>query len=47
MPYFLVPVVLQLDVIVLDDCVLDVFVVDVFRGCQFCMSVCIMSVSRN
>ena len=46
MPYVLVRVVLQLDVIVLNDCVPDVFVVDGFRGCLFCMSVCIMSVCR-
>ena len=46
MPYVLVPVVLQWDVIVLDDCVPDVFVIDSFRGCLFCMSVCIMYVCR-
>ena len=32
MPYVLVPVVLQWDVIVLDDCVPDVFVMGAFRG---------------
>ena len=46
MPYVLVPVVLQWDIIVLDDCVPDVFVMDSFRGCLFCMSVCIMYVCR-
>ena len=44
MPYVLVPVFLQWDVIVLDDCVPDVFVMGAFRGCLFCMSVCIMYV---
>ena len=42
----LLPVVLQWDVIVLDDCVPDVFVINSFRGCLFCMSVCIMYVCR-
>ena len=46
MPYVLVPVVLQWDVIVLDDCVPDVFVMGTCRGCLFCMSVCIMYVCR-
>ena len=46
MPYVLVPVVLQWDVIVLDDCVPDVFVMGACRGCLFCMSVCIMYVLR-
>ena len=46
MPYVLVPVVLQWDVIVLDDCVPDVFVMGACRGCMFCMSVCIMYVCR-
>ena len=46
MPYFLVPVVLQWDVIVLDDCLPDVFVMGAFRGCLFCMSVSIMYVFR-
>ena len=40
------PVVLQWDLIVLDDCVPDVFVMGAFRGCRFCMSVCIMYVCR-
>ena len=44
MPYVLVPVVLQWDVIVLDNCVPDFFVMGAFRGCLFCMSVCIMYV---
>ena len=44
MPYVLVPVVLQWDVIVLDDCVPDVFAMGAFRGCRFCMSVCTMFV---
>ena len=35
MPYVLVPVVLQCDVIVLDDCVPDVFVMGAFPGCLF------------
>ena len=42
MPYVLVPVVLQSDVIVLDECVPDVFVMGAFRGCLFCMSVSII-----
>ena len=46
MPYVLVPVVLQWDVIVLDDSVPDVFVMGAFWGCLFCMSVCIIYVSR-
>ena len=46
MPYVLVPVVLQWDVIVLDDCVPDVFVMGAFRVCWFCRSVCIMYVCR-
>ena len=46
MRYVLVPVALQCDVILLDDCVPDVFVMGAFRGCLFCMSVCIMSVRR-
>ena len=46
MPYFLVPVVLQWDVIVLDDCVPGVFVMSAFRRCLFCMCVCIMYVCR-
>ena len=46
MPYVLVPVVLQSDVIVLNDCVPDVFVMGAFRGCLFCISVCIMYVCR-
>ena len=44
MPYVLVPVVLQWDVIVLDDGVPDVFVMGAFQGCLLCMSVFIMSV---
>ena len=47
MPYVLVPGVLQRDVIVLDDCVPDVFVMGAFRGCRFCVSVCIMFVCRR
>ena len=47
MPYVLVPVVLQWDVIVLDDGVPDVFVMLAFQGCLFCMSVYIMSVCRT
>ena len=46
MPYVLVPVVLQWDVIVLDDCVPDVFVIGAFPGCLFYMSLCIMPVCR-
>ena len=46
MPYVLVPVVLQWDVIVLDDGVPDVFVMGAFQGCLLCMSVFIMSVCR-
>ena len=46
MPYVLGPVVLQWHVIVLDDCVPDGFVMGAFRGCLFCMSVCIMYVCR-
>ena len=46
MPYVLVPVVLQWEVIVLDDCVPDVFVMGAFSGCLFYVSVCIMSVCR-
>ena len=46
MPYVLVPVVLQWDVIVLDDCVPDVFVMGAFWGCRFCVSVSIMYVCR-
>ena len=46
MPYVLVAVVLQWDVIVLDDCVEDVLVMGSCRGCLFCMSVCIMYVCR-
>ena len=46
MPYVLVPVVLQWDVIVLDDCVPDVFVMAEFPGCLFYMSVCIMPVCK-
>ena len=46
MPYVLVPVVFQWDVIVLDDCVPDVFVMGAFRGCMFCMSVYTMYVCR-
>ena len=46
LPYVIVPVVLQWDVIVLDDCVPGVFVMGAFQGCLFCMSVCIMYVSR-
>ena len=46
MPYVLVAVVLQWDVIVLDDCVEDVFFMGSCRGCLFCMSVCIMYVCR-
>ena len=46
MPYVLVPVVLQWDVIVLDDCGPDVFVISAFLGFMFCMSVCIMYVCR-
>ena len=46
MPYVLVHVFLQWDVIVLDDCVPDVFVMGAFQGCLFCMSVCIVSVCR-
>ena len=46
MPYVLVPVVLQSDVIVLDDCVPGVFLMGALRGCLFCMSVCIMYVCR-
>ena len=44
MPYVLVPVVLQWDIIVLDDHVSDVFVIGACRGCVFYMSVCIMYV---
>ena len=44
MPYVLVPVVLQWDVIFLDDCVPDVFVMVAFWGCLFCVSVYIMYV---
>ena len=46
MPYVLVPVVLQEELIVLDDCVPGVFAMGAFRGCLFCMSVCIMYVCR-
>ena len=46
MPYVLVPVVLQSDVIVLDKCVPGVFLISAFRGCLVCMSVCIMYVCR-
>ena len=46
MPYVLVPVVLQWDVIILDDCVPDVFVMGAFPGCLFYMSMCIMPVRR-
>ena len=46
MPYVLVPVVLQWDVIVLDDCVPDVFVMGACGGWLFCMSVCIIYVCR-
>ena len=46
MPYVLVPVVLQWDVIVLDDCVPGVFVMGAFRGFLVCMSVCITYVCR-
>ena len=45
-PFFLVPLVLQWNVIVLDDCVPDVFVMGACWGCLFCMSVCIMYVCR-
>ena len=46
MPYVLVLVVLQWDVIILDDCVPDVFVMGAFPGCLFYMSLCIMPVCR-
>ena len=46
MPYVLMPIVLQWDVIVLNDCVPDVFVMGACRGCLFCRSVCIMYVCR-
>ena len=40
MPYVLVPVVLQSDVIVLDDCVPDLFVMGAFWGvCSVCLCV--------
>ena len=40
MPYVLMPVVLQLDVIVLDDCVPDVFLWMYFGGvCSLCLCV--------
>ena len=51
MPYVLVPVVLQWDVIVLDDCVPDVFVVDVFWGVfglYFCLyNVCLQELMNQ
>ena len=47
MPYVLVPVVLQWDVIVLDDCVPDVFVMGAFQGCLFYIYVCILSDCRT
>ena len=44
MPYVLVPVVLQSDVIVLNECVPGFFLMGAFRGCLVRMSVCIMYV---